>query len=246
MTDVTLHPTPRGRDVVAEQIRSVGLGLRPIALGVAAAVAFVTVMIAIDTVCGRAESWFDTGEWAPLMFFAFLLPFAVWWRDKRFAPAFLWSLPVDRRRLALAKVFAGWLWMVLALAAIILWQRALAVLTGVAHPQTISLVSFGGLTAAYLFGSAAVLGLRDPVRWLVGAVGVIFLIGMFNNATRHPHGGDAIDRSVVLQTAFACMDATWRSTPQSWQRLIATTVSILAALAALSAALARHRERRRH
>ena len=35
-----------------------------------------------------------------------LLPIAVWARDARFGPSFLWTVPVDRRRHALIKVLA--------------------------------------------------------------------------------------------------------------------------------------------
>ena len=62
--EVTLHPAPRWRDVVLEQVRVVGLSLRREALVVAVVLGIVTLMIGIGT------SIF-TGVWCTRLFFDF-------------------------------------------------------------------------------------------------------------------------------------------------------------------------------
>lgn len=248
MMEVSLHPTPRWRDVVVEQIRIVGLSLRREALIVAVILGIVTLVIAIDIVRGSAQTWFDSDEWFQLGIVAFLFPFAVWWRDRRFAPAFLWTLPVDRRRLALAKVFAGWVWLAAALAILTSWQLALAFFSGVPGAETLPFMAFTGVTAMYLFGSALVLGLRHPLRWLLGTLGVFFLLGFFNQATHLGPGPDRIDTflsSSSLHSTLKELAGRWESLPATAQWAIATFLSVGAGLVALWAAVSRHREGRR-
>ena len=132
---VTLHPTPRGRDVVLEQIRIAGLDVFaawrwsppwPSASSASSSRA------RRSWECG---DWFDSDDWFATSVASFLFPFAVWRREKRFGPAFLWTLPVDRRRLALAKVFAGWVWLIDALAVFVVWLLRSARLSGVDGPH---------------------------------------------------------------------------------------------------------------
>ena len=56
---------------------------------------------------------------------------------------------MDRRRLALAKVFAGWVWLMTAAVLYFLWQLTLAALSGVPGAETLSGVAFIGLTATF-------------------------------------------------------------------------------------------------
>ena len=235
MTEVTLHATPRERDVVREQIRIVGLGLSREALVAAGVIGILTILIGIDIFRARAATWFDSDEWFPLGIIAFCLPFAVWRREKRFGPAFLWTLPVDRRRLALVKVFGGWLWLMVAIAFFFLWQQTLAILSGVANARTVPLIAFIGLTALYLLGSALVLGLRHPLRWLLGGVGVFALVGYLN----HEVGRDMYGINALLNSIAA------RSTLEHAATLI-IFLWLGAGLVALWAAVSRHGEHRRH
>ena len=220
MTGMTLHPRPRWRDVVLEQIRIVGVCLRREALVVGVVLGIVTLVIAVNIVRGTAASWFDSDEWIEVAVAGFLLPFAVWRSDKRFAPAFLWTLPVDRWRLALAKVFAGWVWLMTAAVLYFLWQLTLATLSGVPGAEAQSGVAFIGVTVTYLFGSALVLGLRHPLHWLLGMVALLFFLGLLNN------GLDL---------------GSWSSVPI----LGNTFLWVGAGLAALFAAASRHKEIRR-
>jgi hypothetical protein len=247
MMQVTLHTTPRWRDVVLEQVRIVGLSLRREALVAAVVLGIVTVVIAFDIVRGTAESWFDSNDWAPIAIAAFLLPFAIWRRDRRFGPAFLWTLPVERRRLALMKVFAGWVWLMAALMVIVFWQTALAVLSRVPGAETVPLFVFVGVTSTYLFGSALVLGLRHPLRWLIGTVSVLFFLGALNQLLgREPAGLGMLLSSPLFGSAIRNAGAVWGSLGDPAQCAITTILSIGAGLAALWTAASRHAERRRH
>jgi hypothetical protein len=243
MTEVTLHATPRGRDVVLEQIRALGLSLRRDALVVAVVLGIVTVFIAMDIVRGRAATWFDSDDWAVLGIAAFLFPFAVWRRENRFGPALLWTFPVDRRRLALAKVFGGWVWLMIALTIVFFWQVALAAVSGVAGAETVSLQAFPGMTAAYLFGSALVLGLRHPLRWLLGTFSVLLLLGFFNEAIDRMDGL-GLNRFLTSDAVSSAIAASQQHPYLAWA--ITTFLWIGAGLAALWAAASRHGEHRRH
>jgi hypothetical protein len=239
MTQVTLHPTPRARDVVREQVRVVGLGLLRQALVLAIVLGIVTVVIATDIARGNAATWFDSEEWSPIGLVAFLLPFAVWRTDRPFGPAFFWTLPVDRRRLALARVFAGWVWLMTALAVFVSWQLALAALSGVARAETVPFIAFPGATALYLLGSAVVLGLRHPLRWLFGTAGVVFLLGTLNHAV------DTLVSSSLFDAPMRDAMTAWETLSAPAQWAIASFLWVGAGLIALWVAVSRHGERRR-
>ena len=59
MIDFTLHRLPRYRDVVREQVRAVGLSLRPVALVAAVVLAITTFVMIIDIDDGKGAMWFD-------------------------------------------------------------------------------------------------------------------------------------------------------------------------------------------
>jgi hypothetical protein len=266
MTEVTLHATPRWREVAIEQVRIVALSLRREAIVAAAVVGVVTLIIGIDIAHGNATTWFDSDEWTAVCWLSFLFPFAVWRTQRRFAPALFWTLPVDRRRLALAKVFGGWVWLAAALAIFVLWHKTLAVISGVAHARTTPLLSLTGATAMYLLGSALVLGLRHPLRVLLGTGGGFFLLATLNeslgrtqNGTSRlfawseklrwamygPNGVNSLPSSGRFSSFFDQAAILWRTYPR-----LAFTSAILLWIGigaiALWAAASRHGERRRH
>ena len=273
MMPSTLHPTPRGRAVVLEQIRLVGLGLRREAWIAAVVLGIVTLAIAIET---RGGAWIqlDSDASAPISVAAFLFPFAIWKGERRFGPAFLWTLPVDRRRLALAKVFAGWVWLMGALAVFLAWLVALLLLSAAtaippaAVPQSLRwLVPFTGATAMYLLGSALVLGLRHPLRWLLGTAGVFFLLASLSavlgrtesgelrivawsdglrQVVYGPYGLDTLLSSSGFVSAAEHAGAVWGTLPDPARWATTTLLWLGAGLAALWAAASRHGERRRH
>jgi hypothetical protein len=233
MNEMTLHPTPRFRDVVLEQIRVVAVAFRREGLALAVFMAIGSMVIAVATVQGTAATWFDSDEWVPVIYVAFLFSLAAWWREKPFESGFLWTLPVDRRRLAFAKVLAGWLWLMTAQATFTAWENTLASLSGVPRPQTMPLIAFAGATAAYLLGSALVFGLRHPLRWLLGAAGVLFLLHRLDEVlSRGPYGLQKLLESSGLISAFEDPESAW------------TYALLGASVIALWFAISRHKETR--
>lgn len=246
MTEVTLHPEPRWRGVVLEQLRIVGLSLRREALVAAAVLAAGTVLIVGEIVGGNPG--FDSRETFPTALIALLYPFAVWRGARRFGPDFLWTLPVDRRRLALARVFAGGVWLLAALAVFAAWLLALALLAHATPAYHVARIPLITTLAAYLFGSAVVLGLRHPLRWMIGTAGVLVLMGTLSDLLTRPD--DAEWRYVPGATGFFAAvqraAAVWRTLPEPTRWAISTFLLFGAGLTALWIAASRHRERRRH
>lgn len=243
MMEVTLHPTPRWRGVVLEQVRIVGLSLRTVALVAIVVLAIVTLPVVSELV--RGGPGLDSNDTFPTALVSFLFPFAIWRRERHFGPAFLWTLPVDRRRLALAKVFAGWVWMMAALAVFVSWLLALALLAHVSSVQIVMRVPFTATTAMYLLGSALVLGLRHPLRWLLGTAGVFLLLGGLSEAFGSgPSDFDALLSSSGFVSAVNGAAAFWGSLPDEAQWAITTFLWFGAGLSALWAAASRHTENR--
>ncbi|HEX8410098.1 MAG TPA: hypothetical protein VF883_14645 [Thermoanaerobaculia bacterium] len=245
MTDVTLHPAPRWRDVVLQQVAIVGLSLRREALVVAAVLAAGTALIGGDIISGGPG--FDSDETFPTALIAFLYPFLVWRSEKRFGPAFLWTLPVDRRRLALAKVFAGWVWFMVALTFFVAWLLALGLLAGAPAARTIMRVPFTATVGAYLFGSALVLGLRHPLRWLLGAAGVLVLMGSLGDVISQPDDSEwqYVPGARAFFSTTDRLVAVWVTLPDSAQWAITALLWFGGGLIALWIAASRHRERQR-
>lgn len=243
--DVTLHPAPRWRDVVREQIRIVGLGLGPAALLVAIVLGVGTVAI-VGEIAGGGRG-FDSRETFPTALVAFLFPFAVWRSEKRFGAALLWTFPVDRRRLALAKVFAGLVWLMAGVAFFATWLLVLGLLAGASSAHTVARIPLAATFATYLFGSAVVVGLRHPLRWVIGAAGVLVLMGTLSDVFTRPNDGEwayVPGARAYFSLAGRAMSA-WLSLPDAAQSVISTLLMFGAAFLALWAAASRHRDRRK-
>lgn len=244
MSEVSLHPAPRWRDVAVEQIRVVGLWIRPVLVVVAVALTIATYMIVCDILYGGEG--FDSSGLFPTPLFSFLFPFAIWRNEKPFGPSFLWTFPVDRRRLALAKVFAGFVWLSVGLALFTAWLLALGLVARVGPAGTILRVPYGATIATYLLGSALLLGLRHPLKWVFGAAGLFALVTGVSQALETFYGVNTLLGSSRLFFATARLHDAWRSLPALGQWAISTVLLLGAGLAALFAAASRHRERRRH
>lgn len=302
MTRPALHPTPRGRDVLREQVRAVGLALRwPAA--VAAALALAATLLIAREVAGEGGAVDFAPERQVLPgALGLLLPVLVWQGERRFGAGFLWTLPVDRRRHALARVFAGWVWLMAAVALFVLWLLLFSLATGdgvlaaetvrfvpagtlpeltPVDPETVRtalrapqpllwLVPFTAATATYLLGSALALAVHHPVRWIAGSAAALFLAGaatllseaewlrmgpsrLLRSFLYGPWGADALftarTASLTVRTLFATGEwkDVWLGPPVAdlGQWAAATLLWTGAGLAALLAAAARHRERRR-
>jgi hypothetical protein len=306
----TLEPKARSRPqlpnwhvVLMEHLRRIGFGLRiPMVIAAVFAV-LATIVLAIQIVDGDMAGNFYARPSALPGGIGALLAVAVWAREERFGPGFLWTLPVDRSRHALTRVLAGWLWL---MGGVLLFQLALLVLAlvsgdGVLPTETLNVlttdvprsvpvdpatlrkvqwtpgplvwaVPFGGATATYLFASAFMLGIRHPLRWVVGAV-LAFPVSSFltHMASRLSGAGwlaDAPERALTLlcegrygfdsllklrtwtldrRAALTTGERieVWSAVPDIGDWGIATLIWTLAGLVALLAAASRHREQRR-
>ena len=294
---------PRLRTVLVEQVRATGFALRGAALIGGTLLALVTIAGALQRVSMGAVV--NLYQWPSLLpgVVGALLPIAVWARDERFGPGFLWTLPVDRRRLALTKVVAGWVWLMggVAVAAFGLLFGTFAAGGSMLPPETLQLlpspvaaagpldlatlrsapwapspliwaVPFTAATATYLLASAFVLGSRQPLRWMIGTVLFYAMLSVTTEAadTKLRVGwlGDAPDsvmqmlvegrygldalltaRTGTLSTTTTLMSGqrvmVWRAVPHLADWGIATLLWTSAGALALSAAVSRHRERRR-
>jgi hypothetical protein len=242
MSEVILHAGPRWGDVVLEQIRVVGLSLRREAFVIAVVLGTVTCIIGADILGGGPG--FDARDVFPTPLLSFFYPFAVWRGERRNGPGFLWTLPVERKWLALARVFAGWVWLTAVLAFFSIWLLTLGALGGVSLAHTIARIPFVATMAAYLIGSAVVVGLRHPWRWLVGAAGLLFLLGLLGDLVRRgPIAAGALLDSGVFR-AVERAAASWEALPATTQWAITTFLSLATGLAALWAAASRHKENR--
>ena len=121
---------PRPRAVLLAQVRATGRALRGIALIAAALLALLTLWVALQSM--SRDLALTLHAWPTQLpgIIGALLPIAVWARDERFGPGFMWTLPVDRRRHGLTKVLAGWVWLMGGVALFVLWLLVLTSVTG--------------------------------------------------------------------------------------------------------------------
>lgn len=191
---MTTHTTPPLRAVLGEQVRAVGHALRRPALAAAALVAVGTLLLAIQIVRGPVAG-LDFGPEHQMLpgVLGLLFPIAVWQGEKRFGDGFLWTLPVDRRRHALAKVGAGWVWLMAAVAFFVLWLAVLTLASGGSFlaEQPIHLLPASGLPNGALDPAALriVLPKAQPVLWIVpftAATGAYLLCSALTLGVRHP------------------------------------------------------------
>lgn len=193
MTERALHPTPGPRAVLPEQVRAVGLSLRRPALAAAGLLAFATVAAAAQVLRDGEVIGFHPERWVLPGLAGLLLPMAVWSGEKRFGEGFLWTLPVDRRAHALAKVGAGWVWLMAGVGIFVLWLLALTLVSGgnVLGAETLRMIPADPHPGPRLDpGTLRTAVWRpQPVLWLVpftAATGTYLLSSAGVLGTRHP------------------------------------------------------------
>ena len=186
-------PRPRTRAVLLEQIRVTGLALRGPALIGGALLSLLTLWVALQSVSTGEDMSLNAWPTQLPGLFGALLPIGVWARDERFGPGFLWTLPVDRRRHALTKVLAGWVWLMAGVALFVLWLLALTSGTGgrALPPETLHVLT-SQVAAAGPLDPAALRSVRwapGPLIWAVpftAATACYLLASAFALGSRHP------------------------------------------------------------
>jgi hypothetical protein len=189
--------------LLAVEFRTVGMAIAREGLLALAAFLAVCVLTAVTAI--RSDDRLEVGPelLLPVLPLSLILPWLVWKGDPVFGRALLWTLPVRRQRAAAAKVAAGALWLMLG---VLLTFAGLALTTlasggkfgceevrflappsggpvGAERVQWTTpvwawLMPFGGALLAYTAGSAVLLGLRHPLRWLAGAASTLVLLGV--------------------------------------------------------------------
>jgi hypothetical protein len=223
---------------------------------------------------------------------AIILPWLVWKGDRPFGRAFLWTLPVRRQQVAAAKVIAGAFWLLLAVLLALLALLATALATGGSvgvqemrlvgpfstgyagasrvawtTPFWMWLTPFGGALLLYLVVSAAMIGLRHPLRWAAGLSVGLALLGVlavntgpqssllhalnqaFGAVVNGRYGTDLVlsggiaSLSEDTQVPGSHSEALWRALPQASHWATALALWLGGALLAVALALRRHWER---
>jgi hypothetical protein len=210
--------------LLAKEVRAVGLALsRELTIATALLAGFC-ILTAATAIRFEERLSLDEGFLYPALVVALLLPWAVWKGNPPFGHAVLWTLPVRRQNAALAKIVAGALWLVLAMAVALASLSLMALATGGslgieevrlvagasgglagaaetrwATPLWMWLVPFGAALLAYVVSSAALLGLHHPVRWVAGAaVAVALIVVLIINLGHDSHVGQLAQRSFMV------------------------------------------------
>lgn len=227
MTEAAPLPrTPSYGTVFREQIRAVFMAAWRESAAIVALLA-VAAVAAISVQVGAGEEF--EGQPAGLPFFVLVglfSPLVFWKGDKLHGSGYLWTLPVDRRRHALTKAFAGWMWLMLSFAGFIGWLIAVTLLSGGTIDQQDTrlmlpagwdgepisgsrlrevswttpwewVVPFTAGTIAYLVGTAARVGLKHPLRWGAGLLFGFFALMALTEFTGADHWLEPVLNTVV-------------------------------------------------
>jgi hypothetical protein len=281
--------------VLLEHVRVLGLALRMPAAAAAGLIGLATLLVISEIPRQGGAIDFHPERYMLPALLALVFPIVVWRGEDRFGPGFLWTVPVDRRRHALTKVFAGWIWLMSAVALFVLWLLALTLLSGgsLLREETIRVLSssvpapgafadpgavqtvrltpqplfwltpFTAATGAYLLASALALGLRHPLRWIVGTALGLQLVVIAGDAANvewpsrllralyaGPYGIDTLlsarTESVEVWVTLSTGEHVhaWQALPHLGQWATATLLWTGVGLVILWAAASRHRELR--
>ena len=179
---------------MAAQIRVVGAALRGPGRVACALAALATVVVIVERAVGGEAMAFHPEYHALPAMFGLLLPFSVWRGEERFGAGLLWTLPVDRRAHALARIFAGWVWLMALMMLFVLWLLVLVVVSGgnVIGEETRRVVSSFSTGSTGPFDSSVVKLVRQsaqPLLWLVpftAATGTYLFANALALGTRKP------------------------------------------------------------
>lgn len=173
----TLRPAPGLADVLAAQgrlmARTHGVAAAVTALGLAVVMGLLGRNAALGELSAPATLSIFMGRlWQPLTVLVFFWPLLVTWRGE--GPSgrgYHWSLPVRRPIHQLARLAAGWAWLVAAVAAgtLVGWIVAAWIAGGVAiGDPSVPAAALLSLTALYGLGAVFALLSDHPLWWILG------------------------------------------------------------------------------
>jgi hypothetical protein len=202
-----LHPVPAWGAVAREALRTVGQSVRLEMAAVLVLLLGLLVLMATVAPQGPRGADYEVAEMVwPAVILGLFAPLAVWKHDEPSRRAYLWSLPVDRARHTLIRVWSGWAWLMAMVAAYVAWATVGALMTGghivinddwealllrelppgsrirdltlAGHPW-LWLAPFAGATTMYLFGTVVALLSNYPLRVFAGAwFGLMVVMGL--------------------------------------------------------------------
>jgi hypothetical protein len=214
MTAIAMHSAPRWAAVATEQVRAVALLMRRAGLlllslylvGIA-----VGIKMALHVVDMRANNLpgahinltYSPPSVILVTLVALLLPFGVWEDEDPRRRAYHWSMPVTRSAHAVARVIAGWVWL-MAATLLYLIGAALTVviterITGEAQsygPQFVAwtwLYPFTAATIAYLLLSVAAVGSRKPIAWVLVVIALFGVLSMILRALEYQQAAKMVE-----------------------------------------------------
>jgi hypothetical protein len=209
--------------LLVKELRTVGLALTRELTIASALLAGFCILAAATAIRYGERLELDQGFLIPAIVVALLLPWAVWKGNPPFGHAVMWTLPVRRQNAALAKIVAGALWLMLAMAVALASLSLMALATGGsvgeeevrwvagpagklagaaqvlwATPLWMWFVPFGAALLAYLLSSSALVGLTHPVRWFAGAAVAVALVAVLViNLGPHSHVARMFERTLI-------------------------------------------------
>ncbi len=182
MTSLASHPRPAARSVARAQVRSARQAMRTealIFLGFLIVALVLVVVTALRAWPGsQMSSEYAAEGMIPMVAIALFVPLSVWRAEDRSRRAYHWSMPVDTMSHTLLRVYGGWVWLMVGVAAYVLFLEVMSLsLVAITHTPTNYtaawwewILALTAPTLAYLFSSALFVGSAHPWRWLLGSV----------------------------------------------------------------------------
>jgi hypothetical protein len=209
---LSLHPRPSLRIVACEQLRLSGLLLRKGAtLMLTVYLIMIAVMVrqvhrvtATDLLRGAAAPNFTFRPESSgiITLVAIMLPLLIWEGEDPTRRSYQWLMPLPQPIHTLIRVFAGWIWLMLATLIFLGGNFALVLITErmtgerqAYHPGFAAwewIVPFSAATVTYLFTSAAAVGTRRPLVWVFGFAALYTLCITLLSRLGMPQASDAL------------------------------------------------------
>jgi hypothetical protein len=216
-----LHPLPARGAVAREALRAVGHSVRLEIGAVLVLLLGLLVMMATVTARGPGGADYDVADMTwPVVMLGLFAPLAVWKHEEPARRAYLWSMPVDRFRHVLIRVWSGWAWLMAVVATYIVWAIGVALVTGghvvinpdwemvmlrerapgvpirdltlAGHPW-LWLTPFAAATTMYLAGTTVALLFNYPLRVFAGTWFALMVLMAVPDAL-----GGGMDRTVEM------------------------------------------------
>ena len=194
MKKMDLHPTPTLRAVLVEQFRIVGFALRPLGIIFGALFALGTILILVNRPADPVSFDLNYFNLSVMASIGFAIPLFLWrGLESPFRAGFPWTFPVERAQHALARVGAGWAWLMIAVAVFILWQVVNTLLSGgaLAGAETWLLAAPAGTVEDRMDPATMTSVVWSQPGWMfvvpfVGTTGVYLLTSALFLTTRYP------------------------------------------------------------